>query len=140
MEQNYNIDYFLKKFDAIPEDKWIIAYLQDPIDQDKHCALGHCGVRNNYNITTEESIALMKIFNKNHKRLKRNISKGNFSNVYLVNDGDHYYDYIYGETPKERVINFLEECKAYNLDIDNPIIENKVEEFHSEAVILTANI
>lgn len=37
----YNVEYFIAKFEAIPEDKWCVMKLEIG---DKHCALGHCGV------------------------------------------------------------------------------------------------
>lgn len=37
METIYNVDYFIKKFEAIPESSW------GKINLDT-CALGHCGM------------------------------------------------------------------------------------------------
>lgn len=37
----YTVDYFIKKFEAIPESKWCINQLINTSGQ--RCALGHCG-------------------------------------------------------------------------------------------------
>lgn len=39
----YTVDYFIKKFEAIPEDKWLTRSYEDPFSG-KKCALGHCGL------------------------------------------------------------------------------------------------
>lgn len=36
------VDYFIDKLSPIPENLWITDYLTDPLDQNKHCAMGHC--------------------------------------------------------------------------------------------------
>lgn len=41
---NYNLDYFIKKFEAIPERLWITGVYGSDY-QEEHCAYGHCGVR-----------------------------------------------------------------------------------------------
>lgn len=37
----YTRDYFIAKFEAIPEEKWCKYLLDDT--RGRHCALGHCG-------------------------------------------------------------------------------------------------
>lgn len=54
----YTIDYFIKKFKAIPSSKWCTGYFEK---NGKHCALGHCGC-SIYTPMTEESMALKEIF------------------------------------------------------------------------------
>lgn len=39
----YTVDYFIKKFKAIPANKWCIAKLKN--DKGQKCALGHCRVK-----------------------------------------------------------------------------------------------
>lgn len=39
MVMEYDVDYFIKKFEKIPEDNWIACQMHNG---DKHCALGHC--------------------------------------------------------------------------------------------------
>lgn len=46
-----NIDYFINKFEAIPEDKWCCHKLTG--EGDTHCVLGHC--------SADEQFALYKL-------------------------------------------------------------------------------
>lgn len=39
----YDVDYFIAKFEAIPEKAWKTGCAGERGD-DRHCALGHCGV------------------------------------------------------------------------------------------------
>ena len=54
----YNVDYFIKKFEKIPENRWCTGVF---INGNKRCALGHCGAR--LDQWNEESEALYKLFN-----------------------------------------------------------------------------
>lgn len=40
MKQQYDVTYFIKKFEAIPEEDWIINQQQDK--RGRRCAYGHC--------------------------------------------------------------------------------------------------
>jgi hypothetical protein len=60
MEQ-YTVDYFIQKFEAIPEHKWYIGGHVDPNDETRCCAYGHCGERRHKSITLE-SQALFELF------------------------------------------------------------------------------
>lgn len=40
METKFTVDYFIKKFEAIPEELWTIGIQQNEFGQ--RCALGHC--------------------------------------------------------------------------------------------------
>lgn len=55
----YTIDYFIKKFKAIPNDRWCQGSYTHP--DGSHCALGHCGHRT-LSGETLESKALGKLF------------------------------------------------------------------------------
>lgn len=57
---SYNIDYFINKFEAIPEHKWTTAvYIEDDSYGGINCcAFGHCGMRNLDDSFNEESAAL----------------------------------------------------------------------------------
>lgn len=91
----YDIDYFINKFEAIPEEKWTTGKFQT--QDGKCCALGFCG--NDWELpNTEESKALVKI--------DPMISISN------INDGVCGYKQMYGETPKARILNFLKQKKA----------------------------
>lgn len=39
---NYDVNYFIQKFEAIPEDRWCIQTRDD--GEGRHCALGHINV------------------------------------------------------------------------------------------------
>ena len=93
MDIEYNKEYFIAKFEAIPEEKWITDKLTDDCDKESHCAFGHCGMRvfGNY---TYESLGLKDLF-----ATKK-------TSVIAVNDDDNQEKYK-GNTPKERILNFL---------------------------------
>lgn len=93
----YNVDYFLNKFDAIPDDQWTTGLYQSVLG-DQCCALGHCGMR--VGITNVESSTLERIF-KTHL---------NF-HVAHINDGAPEFADL-GSTPKERIMNALILIKA----------------------------
>ncbi len=88
----YDKEYFIKKFEAIPEEKWATKsfYTYDG----RCCALGHCGKRYG-SFSTNESSALGII------TLYRTVA---------INDG--LGDSVkYGNTPKTRIINFLKQLQ-----------------------------
>jgi hypothetical protein len=94
----YNKEYFIKKFEAIPEDKLGSGCLNNK------CALWHCGVREDINTDggwkpTEEANALIKLFGGSIEE-----NKWGWEKVYHVNDG---IDSSEGDTPKERILNKL---------------------------------
>lgn len=98
MSKKYDVDYFIKKFEAIPDDKWTIKTYKDG---KKCCALGHCGVKGfKY---TEEAEKLSKLFTENGLI------------VIYVND-NVYYEYSHlGDTPKERILVALYNIKGAEL-------------------------
>jgi hypothetical protein len=53
----YDVDYFIKKFEAIPEDKWIMGSF---FFNSRSCALGHCGMRSDSSASLE-SIGLLAV-------------------------------------------------------------------------------
>jgi hypothetical protein len=57
----YTVDYFIAKFEAIPEELWTIG---DYVDQaGRCCALGHCGIRYEPGKScNEEGDALVDLF------------------------------------------------------------------------------
>ena len=86
-------DYFIKKFDAIPESKWTTNAFKDK--NGCKCALGHCGFTTGK--PTPEGFALAEWF----RFIK--------TSVISVNDG--FYREL-GSTPKERILNALLHIKA----------------------------
>lgn len=116
----YTVDYFIKKFEAIPEILWCIRNLHH---EDRSCAMGHCGVDEDVFMDScdsfrgnDESKALIALF----KLLPITISNGNEPsktglsdydyNVSYVNDGDA--DQYKQPTPKARVLAALYDIKA----------------------------
>lgn len=92
----YDVDYFIKKFEAIPEDKWcIIDFLKE---NGQMCALGHCGVRevNNDVILPEEATNLISLFG------------GDIIHVTSVND---CYGFNNFKTPKHAILAKLNDIK-----------------------------
>ena len=43
MSSPYTPEFYKKKFEAIPDENWIVGDL-DGYEEGQHCALGHCGV------------------------------------------------------------------------------------------------
>lgn len=105
---NYDIDYFINKFSVIPEDQWTTGELKEK-GTNKYCAYGHCGVVT-FNLTeitnTPEAKALTLIFG------------GDMWTVINMNDNKKWTPGTeigmcssYGKTPKERILNKLNELK-----------------------------
>lgn len=97
---NYDVDYFIKKFEAIPEEDWCRRVYTD--GEGKHCALGFCGSKvgrvNDYtgDIHTEEG--------ENLRRLLLPVG-----GVTVIND--YTEGRFYQETPKQRVLAALRYLK-----------------------------
>jgi hypothetical protein len=97
----YTIDYFIKKFEAIPEEKWTVKQYTD--SENAHCALGHCGARGYDIVTTietEESKELRYLFLRNGM------------NVAHVNDNETFFR----STPKSRILKALYDFKNNQKD------------------------
>lgn len=94
--KKYSREWFIKKFDAIPDELWGMSELNCG---GKKCALGHCGLEN-YEEPTKESLELVKLFGGSVTA-----KEVDFNKVYIVNDDTIYK--TYGDTPKERIIKFL---------------------------------
>lgn len=91
---DYSVDYFIAKFEAIPEEEWCVGEFELG---DKHCAFGHCGMRTN--VTSDEAEALNIIFTR---------SIGAF--VTSINDSaSNRYPQL---TPKQRILAALRDIKA----------------------------
>lgn len=95
METIYNVDYFIKKFENIPGDKWHVGTYKNG---DRMCAQGHCiswqndgsGLGNN----TDEVRQLRFLL----------------PNVGHINNGN---DFDYQQpTPKQRILQALYDIKA----------------------------
>lgn len=94
----YDVEFFINKFEAIPEDKWCTHRFGD--GEGRHCALGHC--EGEGWAITEETSALIGISNKYSIPIF-----GDLCTIAAINDGclDNT------GTPKQRVVNFLKQVK-----------------------------
>ena len=82
----YNVNYFIKKFEAIPEDQWTTGSFRD--EHGRKCALGHCLTLH------EEQAALISL-------LRYTTSE--------INDGER--DRYQQPTPKQRILAALNDVK-----------------------------
>lgn len=91
---NYDVDYFIKKFEAIPEDNWCVGDYKK-YAKEQYCAYGHCGMHKGEN---KETTALGKIF-----------EFGCQMNIIEINDGgDNRYKQHH---PKQRILAALYDIK-----------------------------
>jgi len=107
MNTNYNVDYFIKKFEAIPESKWCTAWISR---DDKHCASGHCGITNYYDLNPEVK-GLIELFKKLKLTLKTWVCplSSEVKQIVYVNDSSSLeYDQ---HTPKQRILAALNDIK-----------------------------
>jgi hypothetical protein len=94
---NYTVDYFIQKFEAIPDAEWNINDFTG--GSGRCCALGHCGMREvgGEVKSTDEANALMTCVN----------------HVDLINDG--VIPAYHQPTPKARILAALRDVKAKEL-------------------------
>lgn len=91
----YTVDYFIEKFEAIPEDNWITGKYYDP--EIGCCALGWCGEKNFEETVESNSLT--------------NLLKGW---VAEINDGTlhgQHIKYRKFTTPKQRILAALNDIK-----------------------------
>ena len=92
----YNVDYFIKKFRAIPASKWTT---ETYASGDKCCALGHCGVRDD---NMKEGYGMMA-------QSLRDLFRGHGLLLLSINDGEeHGYAQ---KTPRARILAALKDIK-----------------------------
>jgi len=108
----YDIQYFIDKFEAIPENKWIKGTVYDT-NSGRCCALGHCGVRetspaNSKWIQTEEANALENIYR--YARDFSPIDEADNYTFWLINDRSSGGKYD-GYSTKYGVIGWLKKEK-----------------------------
>lgn len=98
----YDVDYFISKFSAIPEDKWTTGCLKDN-RTGACCALGHCNADYSYTaLGADSSVEANNL---------RRIFKVKQLEVPEVNDDmSGLYNHL-GTTPKARIIAVLEDIK-----------------------------
>lgn len=91
----YDVDYFINKFMAIPEDRWCQGEFENDLGQ--CCTLGHCGM--NGSEFTEEGWALSELVSEYYYK-----SGITYHPVTKINDGD-------GPNPKENILRVLTKIK-----------------------------
>jgi len=101
METEFTKEYFIKKFEAIPEDKWCVGELTAPNDKDCYCALGHCGVLETSSLNPEARGLKNLLWNLREKI--DFIPSPEAGIVYQINDNEKQF----GSTPRERILNAL---------------------------------
>lgn len=99
---NYDIDYFINFFTAIPDEKWCAGALE--LDG-RHCALGHCTPGHKEgDLWPPAALALNSI------AAVAPPCKSPLKAIAAINDGCNP---AYRQaTPKQRVLAFLADCKA----------------------------
>lgn len=111
----YNVDYFIKKFEAIPEERWCTTFFNLG---DRSCANGHCGVMGTTmsQNSTDESRALQSVLSALFLTLKTAYEKYIITTPVLhseeaarINDGivAEYQQ----KTPKQRILAALYDIK-----------------------------
>lgn len=94
----YMVDYYIKKFKAIPAKHYTTSNFTSPLDPKKHCALGHCGVTCFYDAyNTPEAVNLRDLF-----KIIR-------ASVISVNDGESAA--FTQKSPKARILAALNQIK-----------------------------
>lgn len=111
----YTIDYFIDKFQKIPDDKWMVGGLGE---FDKNCAMGFCG-----GYSSMETQQLASMFMSWHNRYTYLVSWEPVRYVYTVNDnlsinGKCYFDS--DTTPKARILAALYDIKKMQQEKDEP--------------------
>lgn len=86
----YNANYFIKRFEKIPESKWCI---KEYTVNDQHCALGHLGC----------------VLGKTDTPLAKKLNRILAQETPEINDGLH--DDYQQPTPKERILAALNQAK-----------------------------
>ena len=105
----YNVDYFIKKFEAIPEENWTVGVYEDG---DKCCAMGHCGIRDDFSVPdTYESRELFRLIFSNYS-----------CHVTNINDGE--IEGYQQPTPKQRILAALYDIKK----LEQPQYDNITKE------------
>lgn len=94
----YTVDYFIKFFSAIPEEKWCKGELV--LESGARCALGHLCGRDAYRSHSRRKLALAKLFDPS---VTVACSIRTDAAIYSVNDA--------GFNPKQSILNRLNEIK-----------------------------
>ncbi len=107
----YNINYFIRKFSAIPENKWTTFEYGE---NDIHCVFGHCGMRKK-DISIEgnaEAEAFVELFD---------------AKVRIVQINDGYNCHYQQLTSKARILAALYDLKAEEAIKETLVIINEMD-------------
>jgi hypothetical protein len=104
----YDAQFFIDKFDAIPEEKWTTGFFEL---NGAHCANGHCGVTDsNYKSNIKEADALVALLRTLEiTTLTDYDGFGIFEITANINDG--FTSEYQQETPKQRILAALYDIK-----------------------------
>lgn len=106
MNKIYDVDYFIKKFEAIPEEKWN-DYIQYDRQEDTRCAFGHCDPLNKSYVQgsqTKEGQSLIKIF--------KSVGWGVTTDNWITDVNNGLSKEYQQSTPKARILAALYDIKA----------------------------
>lgn len=111
----YDVDYFIKKFEAIPESNWAV-YTQYDLETGARCAFGHCTTRKSDYMdgdTTLEGQSLMSVFND------AGFVQGTCKWITDVNNSpSNFYPQ---STPKQRILAALNDIKKLQTHKEQPM-------------------
>lgn len=144
-EAVYDVDYFIKKVESIPEENWTTGEYHNI--SGACCMHGHCGTGTTDSSASIESMALYKIFKKlniTDKDVKENVvSRDSLTAIIRMNDmsvllgdpcdvvifiNDGYISKYQQTTPKERILAALKDVKKI-IDAENqPVVKEVVVE------------
>ncbi len=107
--QKFDAAYFIKKFEAIPEDQWQAGDFSNSSGT-KKCALGHCGI--NWSINNKEGNTLERLVKSS---LNLNVASINDGTGIASTDQEKASEselLLLGNTPKQRILAALELIEA----------------------------
>ncbi len=125
MNTIYDVDYFIKKFEAIAENDFGVMKLNDDANGQK-CAFGHCGTKKSKTSEhgegyswdyqyTEEGLSLINLF---ATFFSITLWKEQTCIITDINDascfGKPYFEYSKSSTPKKRILSVLYDIKKLN--------------------------
>jgi hypothetical protein len=127
----YNVDYFINFFKAIPEDKWCINFFED--EYGRRCANGHLGAGRSilYSIlkATEGTAAIAALFRPLHVTCNGRSpivdSRTDYSDKLAEINNGNSAEYQQ-PTPKQRVLAALRDVKALQLKEADKLIEKSL--------------
>ena len=108
----YTLEYFINKFNAIPEAKWSgIAAIADPtyINKNFTCAMGHCG---GYPSISQESRALAHVL-KDWYKIHNLACRTDGAIIFEINDNNMLCK---EPTPKQRILKALNDIKEHQIN------------------------